>query len=446
MVYKRFSIVVIVRIAFMLINMTLIARYISMPNRLFSSLVFILILIGQIYELLHFINKTNRSLSYFLDTIKDKDYSATSNIELVDKSFKSLNQSFKGIAQTIFNSKIEKEAQFQLLKVIIDKVQPGILLYDCDHANLTLMNQSATKMLNLNPEDSFKTIQKKVPGISELFTTPFAGKKTVDLDLANEKLQYLVHSSPLKLVSKQYILLTFHNIQEELDNKEIESWQKLLRTLSHEIMNSVTPIISLTETSLMQVQHESGDLKARTELNETSIAKIQKALKTIEKRTSGLYQFVDDFRKLAKIPEPTKKQFQVTELFDSVYNLLSEELDKKSSKLAIKLQNQDMNLTADFTLVEQILINLIKNANEASASRIELSAFEHNSNICIEIIDNGTGITKQKINEIFVPFFTTKETGSGIGLSLSRQIMHLHGGTITVKSEPNKATVFTLTF
>lgn len=446
MVYKRFSILVIVRIGFMLINMTLIARFVSMPNRLFSSIVFILILLGQIYELLYFINKTNRSLSYFLDTLKDKDYSATSNIELVDKSFKSLNQSFKGIAQTIFNSKIEKEAQFQLLKVIIDKVQTGILLYDCDHENLTLMNQSATTMLNLKPEDSFRTLQKKVPGISELITHPFAGKKTVDLDLANEKIQYLVHSNPLKLVSKKYILLTFHNIQEELDKKEIESWQKLLRTLSHEIMNSVTPIISLTETCLMQVQHVSGDLKTKTELNQTSIVKIQKALKTIEKRTSGLYKFVDDFRKLAKIPEPSKKEFQVKELLNSVHNLFSDELNKKSSKLVIKLQDRNMKLTADFTLIEQVLINLIKNANEASASTIELSAFEHNSSKYIEIKDNGTGITKQKMKEIFVPFFTTKETGSGIGLSLSRQIMQLHGGNITVKSEPNEATIFTLTF
>ena len=426
--------------------MVYIARFISMPHKLFTSIVLILILLGQIYELLYYINKTNRSLSHFLDAIKDKDYSAGSNIELVDESFRSLNQSFKNIAQTIFDSKLEKEAQFHLLNLIIDKVQTGILLINCEDEKVSLMNQSAVGMLNLNQQNSLAEIKSKIPEISKLITTQFAGKKVVELDINHKKHQFLLHSNPVILVSKQYILITFSNIQEELDRKEIQSWQKLLRTLSHEIMNSVTPILSLTETSLTQVQNNEGKVKEINDLNSGSIEKIQRALTTIEKRSAGLYQFVDDFRKLAKVPEPAKKVFSVGELFDSVSQLMIPELKKESVQLNTFIQNKDIAIDADFALIEQVLINLIINSKDACAKVIELCALQAGNNIFIEVKDNGNGIPNQKINEIFVPFFTTKKKGSGIGLSLSRQIMQLHGGNITVKSTAEEETVFTLQF
>ena len=446
MVYKRFSILILVRIGLLLASMIILARVSSIPDRLFTKIMLLLTIIIQIYELIYYVNKTNRSLSFFLDTLKDKNFSSGSNIELVDESFKSLNQSFKDIARTISDSKLEKEVQFQLLNLIVNKIQTGILLFQKQSEKIRLINKEAIQLLKLKSYKNLDDLKTQIPELKIISNSDKFRKEIIETKIESKTQQFLIHISPVKLLTDQYTLITFNNIQEELDKKEVQSWQQILRTLSHEIMNSVTPIISLTETSLMQVQNESGQLKNISELKEKSLSKIQKALKTIEKRSSGLYQFVDDFRKIAKIPEPNKEAFKIHDLFQSVSNLMLDKLSKNSVNLTSQIDSENMELNADFALIEQVLINLILNAQEASADNIQLNASQQNKNIIIEVKDNGTGIPEQKINEIFVPFFTSKEKGSGIGLSLSRQIMHLHGGNIFVRSEPGKETVFTLQF
>ena len=446
MVYKRFSILILVRIGLLLASMIILARVSGIPDRLFTKIMLLLTIIIQIYELIYYVNKTNRSLSFFLDTLKDKNFSSGSNIELVDESFKSLNQSFKDIARTISDSKLEKEAQFQLLNLIVNKIQTGILLFQKQSEKIRLINKEAIQLLKLKSYKNLDDLKTQIPELKIISNSDKFRKEIIETKIESKTQQFLIHISPVKLLTDQYTLITFNNIQEELDKKEVQSWQQILRTLSHEIMNSVTPIISLTETSLMQVQNESGQLKNISELKEKSLSKIQKALKTIEKRSSGLYQFVDDFRKIAKIPEPNKEAFKIHDLFQSVSNLMLDKLSKNSVNLTSQIDSENMELNAYFALIEQVLINLILNAQEASADNIQLNASQQNKNIIIEVKDNGTGIPEQKINEIFVPFFTSKEKGSGIGLSLSRQIMHLHGGNIFVRSEPGKETVFTLQF
>ncbi len=446
MVYKRFSILILVRIGLLLASMIILARVSGIPDRLFTKIMLLLTIIIQIYELIYYVNKTNRSLSFFLDTLKDKNFSSGSNIELVDESFKSLNQSFKDIARTISDSKLEKEVQFQLLNLIVNKIQTGILLFQKQSEKIRLINKEAIQLLKLKSYKNLDDLKTQIPELKIISNSDKFRKEIIETKIESKTQQFLIHISPVKLLTDQYTLITFNNIQEELDKKEVQSWQQILRTLSHEIMNSVTPIISLTETSLMQVQNESGQLKNISELKEKSLSKIQKALKTIEKRSSGLYQFVDDFRKIAKIPEPNKEAFKIHDLFQSVSNLMLDKLSKNSVNLTSQIDSENMELNADFALIEQVLINLILNAQEASADNIQLNASQQNKNIIIEVKDNGTGIPEQKINEIFVPFFTSKEKGSGIGLSLSRQIMHLHGGNIFVRSEPGKETVFTLQF
>ena len=444
MVYKRFSILILVRIGLLLASMIILARVSGIPDRLFTKIMLLLTIIIQIYELIYYVNKTNRSLSFFLDTLKDKNFSSGSNIELVDESFKSLNQSFKDIARTISDSKLEKEVQFQLLNLIVNKIQTGILLFQKQSEKIRLINKEAIQLLKLKSYKNLDDLKTQIPELKIISNSDKFRKEIIETKIESKTQQFLIHISPVKLLTDQYTLITFNNIQEELDKKEVQSWQQILRTLSHEIMNSVTPIISLTETSLMQVQNESGQLKNISELKEKSLSKIQKALKTIEKRSSGLYQFVDDFRKIAKIPEPNKEAFKIHDLFQSVSNLMLDKLSKNSVNLTSQIDSENMELNADFALIEQVLINLILNAQEASADNIQLNASQQNKNIIIEVKDNGTGIPEQKINEIFVPFFTSKEKGSGIGLSLSRQIMHLHGGNIVVRSEPGKETVYTL--
>ncbi|MEE4196689.1 MAG: ATP-binding protein [Bacteroidales bacterium] len=448
MVYKRFSILVILRIIFMLINMVLISNIIFNPDRIFTSIVLGLLLIGQITELLHYINKTNRTLSNFFDTIRDKDFSDSQYIEIVDKSFNQLNQSFKDVARTIFDAKMEKEAQYHLLNLIISKVDTGIILMDEDQ-RVKLMNDSAKTYFKESTDNSITDIKTANPELYHLIKQKKAVRKVVETS-TNPKRQLLVYTSPVKLLNKRYSLITFNDIREEMEIKEVQSWQKLLRTLSHEIMNSVTPISSLSETSLLQIQHESGQLKNLSEIKPRALEKVQKALNTIEKRSSNLYHFVDDFRKLAKIPVPQKSHLFVKELVDSVTHLMKPELSKYNISCKSSVFPDDLEIFADIHQIEQVLINLIINAKDAVRTaknpEIQIKSKKENHRVYIEIIDNGIGILDEQLEKIFIPFFTTKEEGSGIGLSLSRQIMHLHGGTISVKSIPGIATVFTLQF
>ncbi|MFO7830103.1 MAG: ATP-binding protein, partial [Bacteroidales bacterium] len=249
---------------------------------------------------------------------------------------------------------------------------------------------------------------------------------------------------------EHFTLITFNDIKEEMEIKEVQSWQKLLRTLSHEIMNSVTPISSLSETSLLQIQHESGKLKDLSEINRKSLEKVQKALNTIEKRSSNLYHFVDDFRKLAKIPIPQKSKILVKDLVETVVQLMKPELTKSNITFRSSIYPNDLEIYADVSQIEQVLINLVLNAKDAVQKtknpEIQINSKKSGDKISIEVVDNGDGIPNEQMDKIFIPFFTTKEKGSGIGLSLSRQIMQLHGGNIIVKSEPEKGTFFTLCF
>lgn len=427
--------------------MTLIASFITAANKLFTSIVLILILFGQIYELLFYVNKTNRNLSHFLDALKDKSYSS-GNIELADKSFQSLNQSFKDIAKTIFDSKIEKEAQFHLLNLIVDKVQTGIILID-QNKKITLMNQTASNILNIN-DNKYDSVTKQISALKDITTLETESKKITEISIQGKEEQFLTYFTPIKLINTSYVLVTFNNIQEELDKKEVQSWQKLLRALSHEIMNSVTPISSLAETSLTHIQKETGELKTSEEIDSNNLEKIQKALYTIERRTSGLYDFVNDFRKLAKIPDPVKKDFLIQDLFDVVAELIFQDTKQENLNVIVSVTPKDLSLHADFKLIEQVLINLLINAKDATAQKdkkhIKLSAFQEKNKVTIKVDDNGVGIPSSKLDQIFIPFFTTKERGSGIGLSLSRQIMYLHNGNIFVSSEHNKGSTFTLQF
>src|SRR6056297_202458 len=446
MVYKRFSILVILRIMFTLINMVLISNIILNPNRLFTSIVLILILIGQIAELLHYVNKTNRTLSNFLDAIKDKDFSDSQYIEIVDKSFSQLNQSFKNISRAIFDSKIEKEAQYHLLNLIIGNVDTGIILLD-KNQKINLINEAAKNALNLS---QYKTLADTKTENPDLYHFINEEKKAAKKIIETSKRQLLVFVNLIKLTCDNYTLITFNDIKEEMELKEIQSWQKLLRTLSHEIMNSVTPISSLSETSLFQIQNKTGKLKNLSEMNKLSLKKVQKALVTIEKRSSNLYHFVDDFRKLAKIPIPQKNKIFVNELVDLVEQLMKPELSRNNITLKSSIYPEDLEIYADVNQIEQVLINIVLNAKDAVQTtknpEIQINSKKSVDKISIEIIDNGNGIPDEQMDKIFIPFYTTKEKGSGIGLSLSRQIMHLHGGSISIQSMPGVETVFTLEF
>ena len=265
-------------------------------------------------------------------------------------------------------------------------------------------------------------------------------------------LQLAIFASTIKVKDKLIYLVTIKDIQNVLEEQETEAWQKLIRVLTHEIMNSITPIASLSSTlDLMlkgMVAEGNGE---ELHIDKESVSEIQEALQTINKRSTGLLHFVNTYRNLTRIPKPNFRQCSVNELFVNIEKLMEEEIKRYGFEFIVRVEPADLEFTADDQLIEQVLINLLKNSLHALIGRpsgkIQLLGFMNKrGRVTLQVIDNGTGILKDVLDKIFIPFFTTKPSGSGIGLSLSKQIMRLHNGTISAHSEPEVETVFTMTF
>jgi len=262
-------------------------------------------------------------------------------------------------------------------------------------------------------------------------------------------LQLSIYATGFVLHKQQLMLVAMQDIQGALEEKEMKSWQNLIRVLTHEIMNSITPIASLASTAHGLLKDER-ECELPESLNET-IGDVRHALNTIEKRSKGLLTFIENYRKLTRIPKPDFKIVSVKDLFERVEHLMKDQFQAHSIEFKKQIDPLSLSLTADQALIEQVLINLCKNAVEAlngvARPKIKLKAgTDAHGNPVIKVIDNGRGIPEDVAGRIFIPFFTTRQQGSGIGLSLSRQIIRLHKGTIGVTSTPNEKTVFKLRF
>jgi signal transduction histidine kinase len=259
-----------------------------------------------------------------------------------------------------------------------------------------------------------------------------------------------VEISTLLMIDKHYKLITLQDINSEIEQKEIEAWHKLIRILTYEIMNSVTPISSLSETMQSMLLDKKGNHKRLPDLRDETITDILFSLKTIQKRSESLLDFVENYRKLTRVPKPALQQVQLRSWLSSIENLMREELIRESISLNIALGEENQTLNIDPALIEQVLINLLRNSIHALEGRphkrIEIKLYDDESATIIEVSDNGKGIPEKEIKDIFIPFFSTKKDGSGIGLSLSKQIMSLHNGRIRVRSKVAEGTSFYLMF
>jgi nitrogen fixation/metabolism regulation signal transduction histidine kinase len=446
MVYNKFTLGTFFRIALIFGNLLLITYVLKLETRFFTLFILFTVLAVQLGELLYFINKTNRELVNFLETIKDKDL-ATRSSSNKDPMFKKLDKSFNNVIQTIQQTRIEKEGQFNLLNLVVEQAQIGIILID-ETGKIEIMNPASRNILGLNRilKNSSELKFHHPLFYQQIIKTRSVGRKILELE-KHEQPDTLISCirNEIKLMQRQYILVTFQDIAKELEKTEIESWQKLIRTLSHEIMNSVTPITSLTETSLNILENEEQNIQENKKIN-----KLKKALSAIEKRSSGLYDFVNDVRKVIKIPEPSKQEVNLQSLIDNLLHLMDQKMEEIGIKTEISINPGNLIISADQNQVEQVLINLILNGMEAMKETANpvltiegKNGREYNQVI---ISDNGKGIDESSLSKIFIPFFSTKDDGTGIGLSLCRQIMQKHQGKLTVESTLNQGSRFTLWF
>ncbi len=445
---KNFKLHVVIRILILSLTITVLFYLILNSNKIATSIILLLLIIYQIYSLVHFVDKTNRDLARFLNAIEYSDFSQTFADNSFGSSFNKLNESFNRVIEKFRSARSEKEEHLRYLETVMQHVAVGLIAYD-QNGDIQFINNAAKRVLNVPNIPNITGLHKLGNNFVEaLFSIKSGDRKTLKIIEENDIIQLVISAIEFKLRDKRYTLVSLQNIQSELEEKEMEAWQQLIRVLTHEIMNSITPISSLASTMKQILKHD--DLKGKY-LDEETMGDVSSAVNAIERRSEGLIHFVNSYRNLTKIPKPNFQIFPIHTLFQRIRKLLEHDLKKRQISFHVSVKPETLEITADPELIEQVILNLIINAEQAlteiSEPKISLSAqLDEKGRVLIKIIDNGPGITEEVMEKIFIPFFTTKKSGSGIGLSLARQIMRSHRGSIRVTSNPNVETVFTLRF
>jgi signal transduction histidine kinase len=453
MAYNNFRINFVVR-TLLLTGSIFAFSYLLFTTDLTITLVLVgLLILFQVVAMIHYVDRTNRVLNNFLESIRYSDFTRTFQVEGLDSSFDKLKHSFNEVIKDFQEVRAEKEENYYYLQTVIQHIGIALIAYQKD-GKVELINNATKKLFQVRSLNNIQALREFSPElVKKLVTIKHGENALLRVQEKDDLLQLSIYATEFKIHNRTILLTSIKNIQNELDEKEMESWQKLIRVLTHEIMNSITPISSLASTIMSILQDLANNLtnKGWDDEDIETINEVENALQTIHKRTDGLLHFVNTYRNLTKIPQPNFTIFPVMGMFDAIKKLLEEELKAKQIECVIKVEPASLELSADEKLIEQVLINLVTNAIQALNGKInpviQLNGYlNKRGRITIQVIDNGQGILPNVLDKIFIPFFTTKPQGSGIGLSLSKQILRMHGGNINAYSEPDKETNFTLTF
>lgn len=446
MVLKKFRVALIFQVIFLTLLIFMFS-YLVLSTTLYASMFVLgIVIIVQIYVIVNHVEKTNRHLRRFFEAIQHSDFSQSFTVKGLGSSFDELSDSFSEVIRAFQKSRSEKEENYRYLQTVVKHVGIGLLAFS-KSGEVELINTAARRLLRINHIKNLLSLKSSHPELVSKLLRLRGGEKTlIKMSEDNEIIQLAVYTTEFKLGGKHIMLVSLQNIQGELEDKEMEAWQNIIRVLTHEIMNSITPISSLAATA----NDILSDYLTQNARNDT-LDDVTSAVQTIRKRSEGLLHFVDNYRNLTRLPKPDFDIVRLSKCFEQVQSLMQKQLDTAGIKLKIEINPQSLEVTADPEMLEQILINLLMNAIQALKNRpdpqIELSAsLNARGRVIIKITDNGAGIPEDIQENIFIPFYTTKKEGSGIGLSLCRQIMRAHHGTISVASIPEKKTVFTLRF
>lgn len=442
MEYKYFRWNIIIRILLLLILGYSAAYVLTSTHFWLVSFWILLAWIIILINLIRYVERSRRELAYFLLAIKQGDFTNTYHFQ--KKS--DLNYAFHEINGVMKELSQEKATNLLYLQTIVEHVRVAVICFDADF-KVKLFNQAAKALFDKKQVSNIKNLESISPTVSEAILRMKNGEKElIKVNLNGRLFNLSMLVTEFRLQNEQFKLVSFQDIKSELEAKEIESWQKLIRVLTHEIKNSVIPISTLSEVILQMLKSDHGTVDL-SKLDEESIADIIGGIETIESRSKGLASFVSTYDQLTKIPKPKLEVKNLKHLINNTLKLLKPDLNRHNIKIYAILTDCSINIDSD--LIEQVLINIIKNAIEAikenSNPEISLMLKQSNHEISLSIKDNGPGITEEILDNIFVPFYSTKEGGSGIGLSLSRQIMRLHRGQLTVETS-GKGTSFTLHF
>lgn len=415
-----------------------------------TPIVCAVLIVASAAELVYYVEKSTRELTSFLSFVANHDFSTPIMLPHKGRAFTELQDAYQLLAGEFRRLNRQKAANYQYLEAVIEHV--GVALFCLDgNGVVKMMNEPARRLFglpHLNSIRTFARVDERLPGLINRLNDGeralFSAKR------GEETLQLVLYATTFELLEQHYKLVSFQNIRNELDRQEIDSWQKLIRVLTHEIMNSVTPVTSLSRLIRETMVDETGPSPTLRTLTPQEQNDMLRSVTAIHTRSSGLLDFVQAYRSFAKLPAPDFSDVDVRTLLERVRTLMAQEIEARRAALSLWCEEQ-LSIRADARQAEQVLINLVRNALDAIAEsarpRIELRGLrDDRGKVLLQVSDNGPGIPPEHVDDIFVPFFTTKKSGTGVGLSVSRQIMHANNGFISVRSSPGEGCVFTLKF
>jgi Signal transduction histidine kinase regulating C4-dicarboxylate transport system len=447
MKFKNVEWRILLRVLLLLVTLS-IASFLLTRGWLIYLVFVIPVIFYQVVEFYNFQRKAHEELNQFVESVHYRDFSRNFDVKHAPVELQPLRKGFNEINTTFKIISKEKETQYQYLQKILELVDTGILSYKASTGDIVWMNESLKRMLEL---PYLKTLHSLAKRDAELYNNIVDLKpgeiKIATAHLEKNSFKLLLSATAFQTDGEKFKLIAFQNVDEALDETESKAWQKLLSVMTHEIMNSIAPISSLADTLRNRLKESMGHLNN----DSGSVDDLEIGIDTIKRRSEGLLKFAETYRNLNKITTPNLSRIYVRNLFESINQLMLPTLDQKSIDIQVVLKEPGLMLEADSNLIEQVLINLVVNSIEAvkdkNDPKIVLSAYrDTNNKIIIKVADNGAGMPPEMMDKIFIPFFTTKKSGSGIGLSLCKQIMMLHKGNIQVHSQEGVGTAFTLHF
>ncbi|TCD26281.1 PAS domain-containing protein [Pedobacter psychrodurus] len=447
MFYQRFTFRLIFRLLIINLLGYLLFYLIKNTQLWFTIIGVALILLGAIISLYYYINQIRSDINRFILAVKTRDHTLNFKNKATKGSFPELYESFSDILQVHKQIRLEQEAMFQLIKTILEQVPVGVIVVnntEQEKEEIAFFNQAASNLLGVPAYKYWHRLKEHLPNFSnEIEQISTGGKRFLELKIQDKLIQLSTEVIPLNLYGNNYTIISFQNIKDEIEQKETEAWNRLIGVISHEILNSITPISSLSDTINKMVTDKKM-------LTEDEMDDLKTALQTIQRRSSGLLDFVKDYRLIAELPTPNLEPHTIGEILKHIKVLMQPFAKVKNVVLDVEQTSSKITIQLDLKLVEQVLINLITNSIYAVENRehphISVNYRLENTKLYIDVTDNGKGIDAGDLEKIFVPFYTTRKNGSGIGLTISRNIMKMHRGSIEVISIPDNSTTFSLVF
>jgi len=448
--FNRFSLLLAARLFVIMVGLVGLAFFFTTPGYRAATLLTAIVVGGLAWEVFRFISKTNEEITRFLDAARYADFGQRFSLGSLGAGFGELGEIFTDILERFREYRTVQESELRHLKALVEHV-PVPLISVQTNGRVELWNNAARRLFGLAHVARMQDLEQFGSDFVEQITTAQAGdKRLVPFIEDNMERRLTIAVSQIIIEGKTEKLISLQDIQSELDDTQLQAWQDLVRVLTHEIMNSITPVASLAKTAVDLVDDASRKIEDHPDVVD-ELADVRDAVNTVASRSDGLMKFVSSYRRLTRLPPPAKTQFRLDDLFADVVKLSTVNWDEKGLSLITNIEPSQLDLFADRDMIEQMLINILQNSEHALADiadgRVSLMArLNKRGHVTVEISDNGPGIPEDIIRRIFVPFFTTKREGSGVGLALSRQVMIAHGGTISVSTGDNGGARFTLVF